>query len=157
MKIVAPYSSCEVEVIKECGLSSVDSVERAGYVSPDKKIETFLESGQLLQNMRAGGDSYEIEGTETELEPDSSEYIDELTKDAENYDEEVMPQHFDKMDAMEILDSADKKAEIASKKRKGDKTPKSEKDAFTARLDGLEDKIVGAIDKGFNKTKPVES
>lgn len=153
MDIHAPYRTSEVEVLKECNLSSTDEVERGGYVSPDKKIETFLQTGQLLQNYHAGGDDYEMQGDESDFEADTEEYRDELTNDAETYDEEPLPQFMDKLTAVETLDEADKRLENATKQKRRDKTRESENDASKAFLDGLESKIVSGIQKGIKAEK----
>lgn len=133
MTIHAIYASESDDVVFEHIEDTHDNVERSGYVSPDKKIRSFIESGQLLQNYRASGDDYELQGEETELEPDSEEYRDELTKDAEKFDEDIMPQHLDKLSASEILDNADKEIKRASVK------PKKQKETS--------DKILEALDK----------
>lgn len=149
--IVNPYATAEVDIIKECGLDNHDSVERAGYVSPDKKIEAFLETGQLLQNYRAGGEDYEIQGEETDLEADSPEYVEELTKEAENFDNEVMPQFMDKLTANEILADADKSLENASKARKSVKTQPSANEASERLIEAL-NKVSDGLQRQEEKT-----
>lgn len=137
MTIVNPYRTCDVDIIKECGHSRIDNVERAGYVSPDKKIQTFIESGQLLQNYRTGGDEYELQGEETELDPDSPDYAEELTSDAEKLGE-PLPQFLDKISAMETLDNAEKSLEKADKASNNDKSLKDAEKANSRLSDAIE-------------------
>ena len=85
MKITAPYFVTEESVHV---YDTHDMVEREGYVPADKKIDTFIQTGMLLQNMQIGGPDYEIQGEESDFEADSLEFRDELTKDAENFDQQ---------------------------------------------------------------------
>lgn len=119
MRIIAPYCSSEIEVIKECGLAEVDSVERFGFVPNEEKISTFIESGMVLMNQRQGVGEYEIQGGESDFEPDSVEYRDELTREAEEFDQQPLLQSIDKIEAEEILDNAEKR--IVAKKRAREK------------------------------------
>lgn len=120
ISIVSRYRSKDIyESIKD----KTDLVERSGYVSPDKKIESFIESGQLLQNYRASGSDYELQSEELEMDSDSDEYVEYLTNESENYSEQVMPQFIDKISANEILNEADKKIDVlknAPKPKKSD-------------------------------------
>lgn len=120
ISIVSRYRSEDVyESIKD----KSDLVERSGYVSPDKKIESFIESGQLLQNYRASGSDYELQSEELEMDSDSDEYVEYLTNESENYSEQLMPQFIDKISANEILNEADKKIDVlknAPKPKKSD-------------------------------------
>lgn len=119
MRIIAPYCSSEIGVIKECGLSQVDSVERSGFVPNEEKISTFIESGMILMNQRQGIGEYEIQGGESDFDPDSVEYRDELTREAEEFDQQPLLQSIDKIEAEEILDNAEK--QIVAKKRAREK------------------------------------
>lgn len=103
MTIVSPYRSGDVEILIECNLSQEDKVERSGYIRPEVKIKSYLETGQLLQNYRPGGAEYDIQGEETDLDEDSPEFADELTEDAENFTQSPLPQFIDKMSAVETL------------------------------------------------------
>lgn len=144
--IVNPYRTKSKEITSECGLSRVDNVERGGYVSPDKKIETYIQTGMLLQNMHPSGDSYELQGTETDLEADSEEYRDELTADAESFDEQPLPQFVDKLSASEILSEADRALENASKAKGDDKSSKNADDASKRVSEAIES-VLKAYDK----------
>ena len=79
MNIIAPYVSEDYSVHVEEFKDTTDKVERSGYVSPEKKIKAYLESGTVLQSIRTGGEQYEIQGEETELDEDSPEFVEELT------------------------------------------------------------------------------
>lgn len=143
MKIYAPYASCEVEVVKECGHSTIDKVERGGYRPNSEKIDDFISTGNIVSLSRSQDSEAELPSEESEFEPDSEEYRDELTKDAENFDEEPLPQFMDKLTAEEILDNSDKllkeREKLASEKKLARKD-KKKSDA---------DKIVEAIERGF--------
>lgn len=89
-----------------------DNVERSEYISPDKKIESFIQSGLLLQNMNSGSGSYELDGSETDADPDSPEYRDELERDAEKLKGSALPQFFDKVDALETIERIEKSVQI---------------------------------------------
>lgn len=120
ISIVSRYRS---EDVYESIQDKTDLVERSGYVSPDKKIEAFIESGQLLQNYRASGSDYELQSEELEMDSDSDEYVEYLTNESENYSDQVMPQFIDKISANEILNEADKKIDVlknAPKPKKSD-------------------------------------
>lgn len=108
MSIIAPYRSTEESICYDVITDNTDVVERSGYISPDKKIESFIESGQLLQNYRTSGEEFDVQGGETDAEPDSQEYVDELTHDAENYDGPMMPQFIDTLSAVEKVDDIEK-------------------------------------------------
>lgn len=84
-----------------------DEVERGGYVSPDKKIQSFLQTGSVPTT--SGGSDFELQSEEVDMESSSDEYIELLHNEAESFDEEVMPQFIDKLSAVEVLDKADKK------------------------------------------------
>lgn len=114
ISIVPPYVTDDISIRHECGLDDTDVVERSGYVSPDRKIKTYIDSGILLQAIRTSGDEYDVQGGETEAEADSPEYRDELTEDAEKYDGEVMPQFIDKLSANEYVDNRYKESEARS-------------------------------------------
>ncbi|MCM1320728.1 MAG: hypothetical protein NC041_04205 [Bacteroides sp.] len=113
---IIPYPNPEdvpdKETMFECVTDQTDEVERSDYVSPDKKIESFIHSGVLLQNMNASGGSYELDGSETEADPDSPAYREELERDAESLKGSPLPQHFDKIDALEVVESIEKQAEV---------------------------------------------
>lgn len=137
MRIIAPYFVTEEAVHT---YDKHDKVEREGYIPNEKKIDIFLQSGMVTQNMHNGGDEYEIQGTESDFEPDSAEYLQELTTDAENYNEQPLEQFMDKITAEEILSDADKSIEIEKRTSK-----KKKKDV------SFEDSIVSAITKGFDR------
>lgn len=138
MRIVAPYFVTEEAVHT---YDTHDKVEREGYVSNEKKIDTFIQTGLVLQNMSiTGGPEYEIQGGESDFEPDSPEYLEELTKDAENYNEKPLEQYMDKITAEEILSDADKTIETEKRTKKNKKKEVS-----------FEDSIVSAITKGFDR------
>lgn len=141
MKITAPYFVTE-EAVHTYDIH--DTVEREGYVPNDKKIDTFIETGMLMSNMRLGGEEYEIQGEESEFEADSPEFRDELTADAENFSERPLEQYMDKITANEILHDADLKQEYAEKAPKKKKEPK------------IEDSVVKAITDGFNKIEKMK-
>lgn len=156
MNIVAPYRSSEVEVIRECNLSRTDKVERSGYIRPEDRIKTFIETGVMLQSSRGADSEYDIPGNETDAEPDSVEYVEELERDAENFKEAPLAQFIDKMEACEVLAQADLALSEASNSSKRDKTRKDEKDASKEFLDGLETKIVEGIKTALTDTKVAE-
>lgn len=137
MKIVAPYFVTEEAVH---GYNPHDKVEREGYVPNDKKVQTFIETGLLMQNMRLGGEEYEIQGEESDFEADSLEFRDELTRDAENFNQQPLNQFMDKITAEEILSDADKTIEIKKRTSKNKKKDVS-----------FEDSVVSAITKGFDR------
>lgn len=114
ISIVPPYVTDRKEIRLECNLDDTDVVERSGYVSPDKKIQSFIESGTLLQGIRTSGEEYDVQGGETDAESDSPEYVEELTQDAENYDGECMPQFIDKLSANDYVDNKLKESEAHS-------------------------------------------
>lgn len=131
ISILAPYRSEAKEIRQECNLSTIDVVERSGYVSPEKKIEAYVQSGSILQNIRTNGEEFDVQGGETENEPDSDEYVDELTQDAENCTDEPLPQFIDKITAVEKLESVEKtltsnesERKASSKKRKSEQEEK---------------------------------
>lgn len=144
--IVNPYKSKDKKVYSEVGLSRIDNVERGGYVSPEKKIETYISTGMLLQNMHPSGDNYEIQGTETDLEADSEEYREELTSDAESFDEQPLPQFVDKLSASEILSEADRALENASKAQVDDKSSQKANEASERVSEAIES-VLKAYDK----------
>lgn len=142
--LIPPTVSSEIEVIKECGLDKHDRVERDGYRPNSDKIADFIATGNILNLSRASDAEAELPAEESDFEPDSEEYREELTRDAEEFDEVPLLQHFDKIDACEILDEADKKVEEREKLRKKTKVSrKTEKD-----------EIVEAIKEGFDKLTP---
>lgn len=156
MELYAPYRNCEVEVMKECGLSRFDNVERAGYIRPEDRIKTFIETGQLLQSSALGGE-YDIQGTETDSEPDSPEYVEELEKEAEDFNEAPLAQYMDKLTASEILAEADRELSNASKSVERDKTRKTEKDASKEFLEALKKEVSAGVSEAIaNKTKSAE-
>lgn len=138
MKLVPPYVTRDVVITLEKKGSQIDEVERAGYVSPDKKIQSFIESGQLLQDYRGNSEEFDIEGSESDFESDSPEYADELTHDAENYSGEIMPQFIDKITANEIVAEYGNKQEMNDVERfKAEsykKAKQSEDDSLLAKL-----------------------
>lgn len=121
--------------------SKIDRVERAGFVPNDKKIEQFIQSG-VVGFDRHGGGEYEIQESESDFEEDSPEFLEELTKQAEDFDNPPLAQHMDKLTAEEILSDAEKTME--SRKRE----PKKSKNGDT-----FEDSVVKAITKGFDVLK----
>ena len=137
MKIKAPYFFTEENVVLH---DFHDKVERDGYVPNDKKIEIFLASGLVTQNMSRGGSEYEIQGGESDFEPDSPEFLEELTKDAENYNERPLEQYMDKITAEEVLSDAELTIETEKRTKKNKKKEVS-----------FEDSIVSAITKGFDR------
>lgn len=135
--------SNEVEVIRECGLSTLDKVERSGYRPNCEKIADFLATGNIQNLSRASDTDAELPSEESEFEPDSEEYREELTKDAEEFDAPPLLQHFDKIDACEILNEADKAIE---EREKLSKKPK-----VSRKTD--KEEIVEAIKEGFGSLK----
>lgn len=137
--IVNPYftKKCVFEVIEDYH----DEVERQGYVSPDKKIQSFLQNGTVPAT--SGGSDYELQQEELECEIDSDEYIETLTREAENFDKPLMPQFVDKLSASEILNEADKyvigKEFEAKEKKKNAKVDKT--DTVIDALKKIESKI----------------
>lgn len=108
ISIVPPYVTDDKFVRLECGLDDTDVVERSGYISPDKKIMSYIETGVILQGIRTSGEEFDVQGGETDAEQDSQEYVDELTEDAEKYDGECMPQFIDKISANDYVDMKEK-------------------------------------------------
>lgn len=96
-----------------------DQVERAGYISPDKKIEAFLSTGSVPST--SGGSDYELDQEEVDLDPSSDEYVEVLHKEAEEFTAPIMPQFVDKLSAVEILDQADKVLDAQKKAPKPEK------------------------------------
>lgn len=146
MNIVPPYVSCEIEVMKECNLDKHDKVERDGYRPPSEKVDDFIKTGNILALSRYTDGDAELPSEESEFEPDSEEYREELTKDAEEFDEAPLAQYVDKISAQEILDEADKKIEASEKLSKKRKKVSQSPEA----------KIVDAIQKGFNQLNNTE-
>lgn len=114
ISIVPPYVTDNIKIRHEFFHDVTDLVERSGYISPDKKIQSFIDSGMILQGIRTAGEEYDVQGGETEAEADSPEYRDELTEDAENYQGECMPQFIDKISANEYVDTTLKNSEAKS-------------------------------------------
>lgn len=114
ISIVPPYVTDDKFVRLECGLDDTDVVERSGYVSPEKKIKSYIETGVILQGIRTSGEEYDVQGGETDAEQDSQEYVDELTEDAEKYDGECMPQFIDKISANDYVDRKEKEFQAHS-------------------------------------------
>lgn len=142
--LIPPTVTAEISVIRECGLDTHDKVERSGYRPNCEKVEEFLKTGNMLNLSRASDSEAELPAEESDFEPDSEEYREELTRDAEEFDEVPLLQHFDKIDACEILDEADKQVEEREKLSKKPKVSrKTEKD-----------EIVEAIKEGFDKLTP---
>lgn len=136
--------TAEIDVIKEVGHDTHDKVERDGYRPNSEKIADFISTGNILNLSRASDADAELPAEESDFEPDSEEFREELTKDAENFDEVPLLQHFDKIDACEILDEVDKKVEEREKLSKKPKVSrKSDKE-----------EIVEAIKEGFDKLTP---
>lgn len=157
MNIVAPYRTAEIEIMKECNLSRIDKVERSGYIRPEDRIETFIQTGMMLQEFHGNPSEFDLQGTETENEPDSREYVEELEEDAEKFEASPLLQHFDKIDACEILQNGENELKNAQIESKRDKTRKDEKDVSKAFLDGLEEKIISGITKANTTiSKPAE-
>lgn len=134
MRIVAPYF--EKEKPKE--YSSIDRVERGGYIPNDKKIETFIESGLSLVQMHRGTGEYEINEEESDFDEDSPEFLDELQKQAEEFTLPPLMQFVDKISAEEVLDSADKALREAEIELSEKKHKRSEKDATKSLVEALE-------------------
>lgn len=146
MSIVPPYVTksdlIRLEIVKD----DTDIVERSGYVSPDKKIQAFIESGQLLQNYRTNGEEYDVQGGETDNEPDSAEYVEELTADAENYDGICMPQFVDTLTALEKVDNIEK--EFLSNELASDSEIQNRKRAKKEQKEFIEDLATSIAEKG---------
>lgn len=147
MNIVPPYVSNELDIHYEPASSALDKVERSGFVPPEKKIESFVNSGTLLQNYRAGGDSFELEGGESEFEEDSPEYREELTNDAENFDSPVLPQYMDVLSASEkmadLMNKADSENFERTEKIKKQNAKKIEDDGVLSKLaDSVASKVI---------------
>lgn len=122
--------------------SKIDRVERGGFVPNDKKIEQFIQSG-VVGFDRHGSGEYEIQESESDFEEDSPEFLEELTKQAEDFDEPPLAQHMDKLTAEEILSDSEKI--IESRKEEAKKPKKNASD--------FEDSVVKAITKGFDVLK----
>lgn len=122
--------------------SKIDNVERAGYVANYEKIDTFINTGMLLMDYHANSSEYDIPESESDFEQDTPEYLEELTKQAEDFDSPPLMQHFDKITAEEVLDNADKVMKM-SEKVDSKKTKKSEKSDAMA--------IKEAIKEGFSE------
>lgn len=139
MKIVAPYFVTDESVHE---YDTHDKVEREGYVPNDKKIDSFINTGMLMQNMRIGGEDYEIQGGESDFEADSIEFRNELTQDAENFAEQPLSQFLDKITAEEILADSENALKEREKTSKEKKLSRKKSDA---------EKIISSLDKGFGK------
>lgn len=126
-------------------LPTTDLVERGGYVSPDVRIKQFMDNGNVLPS--SGGSGYEIPGVETDLDPSSDEYVDELHSDAENFKEEVMPQFIDKISAVEVVKRVENDLEMSSKA--GKKQP-TDNEKLISSIKHLEESILSKD----NITKP---
>lgn len=132
MNIVCPYKSDELD--KKNKYDTHDMVERDGFVSNERKIESFIETGMVLTEYHANASEYDIPEEESEYEQDTPEYLEELTKQAENYKETPLLQHLDKITAEEVLAEADLALERASKVN----TQKKPKDASERLIEALE-------------------
>ena len=121
-----------------------DMVERDGYVPNDKKIDTFIQTGMVLSSMHMGGDEYELQGAESDFEADTPEFREELTKDAESYDNPPLEQYMDKITAEETLATAELALKGRENQKKGGKRVSSETDTK---------EIVKAIKDGFSSLK----
>lgn len=135
--------TAEIDVIKEVGHDTHDKVERDGYRPNSEKIADFISTGNILNLSRASDADAELPSAESDFEPDSEEFREELTRDAENFDEVPLLQHFDKIDACEILDEADKKVENNERARAKNKKASVSK----------EDEIISAIKEGFERVE----
>lgn len=125
MDIFAPYRHEESDIKRK----TYDNVERSGYIPNEKKIESFISSGLVLTEMRRGAGQYEIEESQSDYDSDTPEYLDELTKQAEAFDEKPLSQHLDKITCEEILDEADKALQSAMKSSKRNKKASDDKEA----------------------------
>lgn len=124
--------------------SKIDSVERFGYVPNDKKVESFMATGNI-SSLSSNSAGYEIEESESDFDADSPEYLEELEKDATDFIEknEPLSQFMDKITAVEVLNEADKKIESAKRTRASKKQASESK----------EDSIIKAITEGFNRVE----
>lgn len=149
ISIVSPYKTADVEICQECNLSGIDEVERSGFVSPDKKIQEYIRSGMVLQSIRTGGEEFDVQGGETDAEPNSPEFYDELTADAENYDGSPMPQFIDKISALETVDNAEKTFTANEAERNSETSKrKSEADKQKKYIDEMTTSLASKINKG---------
>lgn len=155
ISIIPPYVSDSDEIRLDIITDEIDVVERSGYISPDKKIQEFINSGTILQNYRTGGEEYDMQGSETENEPDSVEYVEELTQDAENYTEEPLPQFVDVLSAVEKVDNIEKQfrqSELATESEKKERT-KAKKE----RTEFIEELSTSISSKTSTKEKSLEN
>lgn len=120
MKILAPYRSTEKTApeLHFEKLSQDDNVERAGYVPAEKKIQSYMESGLLLQNYRGSSQEYDYEGVETDTDPDSPEYVEELGEDSEKDGLTPLPQFNDRMQLLEQATELQTRLETSTEERK---------------------------------------
>lgn len=132
MNIIAPYVNYELDEANV--YESIDKVEREGYIPNDKKIDSFVERGLVLTEMRDGVGEYELPSSESEFDEDSDEYLAELTKDAENYEEKPLLQHIDKLTAEEVLADAEKELSARKSRKKKTNDETSERKAFLSDL-----------------------
>lgn len=154
MSIVPPYVTKDEKVRLDIVKDATDVVERSGYVSPDKKIQSFIESGSLLQNIRTSGEEYDVQGGETDNEADSQEYVEELTKDAENYDGEVLPQFISTIEAVEKLDNIEKDSSAQSLANSSEVAER--KKAKQAQKEFIEELSTSIAEKGKKNEVKIE-
>lgn len=141
--VIPPTVTAEVDIIREVGLDTHDRVERDGYRPNSEKVADFIATGNMANLSRVSDSDAELPAEESDFEADSEEFREELTKDAENFDEVPLLQHFDKIDACEILDEAEKTVE---EREKLSKKPK-----VSRKTD--KEEIVEAIKEGFGSLK----
>lgn len=143
MNIVAPYKQTLLD--SKVTYSHIDNVERAGYVSNEQKITAFINQGLVLTEFRANSSEFDIPEQESEFESDSQEFLDELTRQAEEFDEKPLLQHLDKITAEETLKDAELSLNFAQKE--------AEKQSKRSKKQSDTDKIVASIEKGFESVK----
>lgn len=122
--------------------SNIDTVERGGYIPNDKKIESFINSGLVLTEMRRGAGEYDIAESESDFEEDSPEYLEELTRQAEDYKEKPLAQFMDKITAVECLATAENQIHQSERnKAKPKRAEKSEGDRIVEAIKDLKETV----------------
>lgn len=153
MTILAPYRSSlktAPELHAET-LSQEDDVERAGYISAEQKIQSFMDSGTLLQNYRGNSQEFDYDGGETDADPDSPEYLEELTADSEKDDLAPLPQFNDRIELLEQAASLQKRFNEAETAKR-DKTRNAEKAEEKDFLHGLQSAVTQAVKDGLKQS-----
>lgn len=151
MQILAPYrASLKAKELHCEHLSQEDKVERTGYIPAEKKIQSYIESGLLLQNYRGNSQEYDYEGGETELDPDSPEYLEELTTDADKDSLSPLPQYNDRMELLEQADTLQKRI-IDRDNAKRDKTRNAKNAEQQEFLRNVENAVSAGVKSGLKQ------